>query len=574
MPPLLPLGIALFLAYPVGRFFARFGVPRVTGYLVTGILLGPSLMARNPEALPVFLEPFALGGETVKSLKGVKDLAQAMILFAIGMGLRADKLRTAGRRSLVLSLSEIGLTFGLVALLVFLATGAADARLAIVLGAVAVATAPAATMLVIRELDSQGPTTQRIVTLVGIDNIASLLLFALAFGSLYLGSPAGSLASLGIGALEGLLIGLALAVLLLRIASERAFAVLTLGAVIGAWGLALWTNANPLLSCLVVGATMANGSPWADGVRDRLRQLDYPIYVAFFVLAGAELHLDLLLGIHPLPGLAGGAALLLTAAYIVGRAGGKFLSAPFTRWATRGRERVRTTTGLALMAQAGLAIALADAAVREGVPQAKLIQGIILSSVAFFELVGPLCVRYSVVHAGEVKLVNLLPERVREGFGQSIVDTLSRLRRTLGLPAMEGPHDAARIRAMDVMRRNFEPIRADMHFEELVRTFAEAPYDQYPVVDGDGVYLGVISFPEIRSILFDDMLEEVVVAADLITGPGVTCGPETTLPEVIRIFEECQGEYSHLPVVEGGTPSRVLGIVEQRAAVVAYRRHR
>jgi CBS domain-containing protein len=183
-------------------------------------------------------------------------------------------------------------------------------------------------------------------------------------------------------------------------------------------------------------------------------------------------------------------------------------------------------------------------------------------------------VRYTVVHAGEVKLVNLLPERTREGIGESIVDTLSRLRRTLGLFHYGSSRDPGGIRAMDLMRRNFTPIRADMHFEEVVHTFAEAPYDQYPVVDGEGVFLGVISFPEIRSILFDDVLEEVVVAADLITGPGVTCAPDTTLPEIIRIFEECHGEYSHLPVVDDRERPRVLGIVDQRGAMVAYRRHR
>jgi Kef-type K+ transport system membrane component KefB/CBS domain-containing protein len=573
MPSFLPLVLAMFVAFPLGRLCARFSIPRVTGYLLTGILLGPSVLGQWGESLPAVLTPFFLSREVVHSLGGVTELAQALILFLIGAGLKVESLRGLRRRGFLLSGLEIGLTFGLTAFLLLLVSGFENLRLALVLAAAAVATAPAATMLVLRELDSEGPMTSRIVTLVGLDNIASLLLFALLFGSLYLDGPWDSLGDLGIGALVGFLSGIVLSGILRQLPTPTAFAVLGLAGTLTAWGVAVWLGGSPLLACLIMGATLANACPYADAVRQRLRDMDYPIYVAFFVLAGSELHLELLLGLHVPAGLGTFTILILSATYVLSRSLGKIFSAPLAaRWAGSG-DKTFKRTGLALMAQAGLAIALANSALDSGVADGVLIQAVILATVTVFELVGPLCVRHAVVHAGEVKLLNLLPEQLKEGIGAGLVDSLGRLRRSLGLPALPRHKKGGELRAIDLMRRSFDPIQENMPFEEVVHLFAQSPYDQYPVVGEYGGFLGVISYPEIRMLLFDDSLQEVVIAADLITGPGVTCTPDTTLSEIIGIFEDCNGEFSHLPVVEQGETPRVVGIIDQRGAMVAYRRH-
>ena len=573
MSPLLPLALALLIAYPAGRLCARFGVPRVTGYLFTGIILGPSVLGRLGASLPAMLEPFYLSHDTTHSLSGVSQTAQALILFSIGSGLRADRFRSLQGRGLLLSGLEIGLTFLFAAIALLLVGGFLHMRMSIVLAAVAVATAPAATMMVLRELESEGPMTRRIVTLVGLDNIGSLLLFAVLFGSLYLGGPGHSLANLGKGALIGVSFGILLSAVFRQLPPGVAYSVLGLAGILATWGLAQWLGANPLLACMILGATLANACPFADVVSERLRLLDYPIYVAFFVLAGAELHLDLLIGLEVPDGVGTFTVLALSAAYVVGRTLGKLTAGPLAARIVGSRDKSFKRTGLALMAQAGLAIALADAAERAGVADGALIKAVILSSVTVFELIGPLCVRHVVVHAGEVKLVNLLPEHLRETLGAGLVDSVARLRRSLGLPAFWRHEGVEEIRAVDIMRQSFTPIRASMSFPEVIHIFAESNYDQYPVVTDDDAFLGVISFPDLRLILFDDALEEVVIAADLITGPGVTCEPGTTLPEIIRIFEECHGEFSYLPVVDRGGVPRVVGIIDQHGAMVAYRRH-
>ncbi len=582
MSPLLSLGLALGVAFLLGRLCARVSVPRVTGYLLAGVILGPHALAKMSADVPAPLAMFALPADTIEVFGPLKDLAQAMILFAIGMSFRADRLKRLGRAGLALSGIEIGLTavlvFALVAM-VGVINGQSDVGLAAVLATIAVATAPAATLLVLRELESDGATTRHVKALVGLDNVASLLLFAIVFGGFYAGRPLASLGALGLGALVGIGAGLVLSVLLLRMATPRAFLVMGLAVILGTWGLALAAGGDPLLACLLLGATLANASPHSEAVAEQLRRIDYPIYVIFFLLAGADLHLGLLLGLETIPGLSAGFVLALALAYIGGRTLAKVVSAPLVERFAPGKLKASRQTGLALLAQAGLAIALVESANRAGVldpsiaAAAVTIQAVVLAAVAFFEIIGPPAVRYAVVHAGEVKIVNLLPDQVMEGLRESVLDTLERLRSSLGIPHLSGPRDASSFRAVDIMRRHFTPIRADMPFEELLQTFASESYDQYPVVDSEGRFMGVISFSEIRSILVDSDVSDIIVAADLITGAGYTCAPETTLPEIIDIFEECHGEFSHLPVVEKEATRRVVGMIDQRGAMVWYRRH-
>jgi len=191
----------------------------------------------------------------------------------------------------------------------------------------------------------------------------------------------------------------------------------------------------------------------------------------------------------------------------------------------------------------------------------------------FFELVGPLALRYAAIHSGEVKILNLLPDRIRESLGASIVDTLSKLRRSLGLPSI-GRGSSREIHAVDLMRRNFVPIRGEMSVDEVIHTVASEPFDQFPVVDEHDVFQGVISYPAIRDLLFSDELAHETASEALQIGEGVTCTPEAPLSEIIGIFEECHGEITHMLVVTAEEPRHVIGVIEQRDALGAFHKQR
>ncbi|MCA9668836.1 MAG: CBS domain-containing protein [Myxococcales bacterium] len=564
---LVSLGTALVMALLAGRVVARLHAPRVTGYLLVGMALGHSGVGRFAPRLPHLLRSMLLDTPNVMRLAPVKELAQALILATIGTGLRVDRMR--GSAVFRLATADVLATLLLTSGLCLAALWGQPPELAATLGFVAVATAPAATLIVLRELEAEGPMTRNVVMLVGVNNTISLLGFTALSGFAFGSDTGQAFARVGVGALIGISVGTTMAVLLLQRATEQTMILIGLGGLSASWGMCGALGGDPLVGALVLGATLANASPHAEALIERVAQVDYPIYVAFFAIAGAELHIDLLWR-------GGGTVLFVMAAYVVGRSAGKLLTGPLSRSQTRGVGR---RVGLALLAQAGLAISLADAAMSAGrhhggdvLVRAQLLQTVVLASVTLFELVGPLAVRYAVVHAGEVKIINLLPDRVAEGLAASMLDTLNRLRRSLGVSLHRQPKTRA-MRAVDIMRRSFVPIRTSMNVDDVMHTFASAPYDQYPVVDEHDVFQGVISYADIRSMLFDDELADKPALEAIGASSGVTCKPEATLQEIIAIFEDCHGEVTHMLVVTEDEPRHVIGIINQRDALVAYRRH-
>lgn len=567
--PILQALTCIFLGALVGgRLAALCHVPRVTGYLLVGLLLGPSFtrLAGLPPLIPA---------AALVELRPLSDIGLALILMNIGGLFQLEQLRRWRHRILVFSAGEMVLTFLFVAGATLIANlfllhrtvpgldlWNTSLTFALLLGIIAVATAPAATLMVIREYEADGPVTGTVLTLVGFNNLASVLGFAVLTHLLI--RPEESLTILAVRMLGPIAIGALLGFLLsvwaqrLELASEHK--VLLLGGVTACSAACRHFGIDPLLASLALGIALANSSPRWHQLLDSLRQVDYLLYIAFFVLAGANLHLESLAHIG-----------LLGIAYVLARTLGKWLGAVIgARLGAFGR-REQNYVGLTLLAQAGVAIGLAGSLVHAWPQGGRLVETIVLGSVVIFELVGPLAVRHGLVRAGEVPILSLLQKRAPQGAIEGLHSVAQHFRSSLGLPAGHQLRDPGDILVRHIMRQNVETVANATPFNELLRFIAHSRYDRFPVVDAEQRFLGMINYTEIRNLLFEPALMPLVVAGDLLAANPYAIAPDASLREALKTLQQHR-DVSYYPVLDPAEPQRLLGILSQNDLLAAFRR--
>jgi Kef-type K+ transport system membrane component KefB len=368
--------------------FAR--IPEVTGYLVAGIIVGPSGLAwvthDNLEALHIFSE-----------------VGLGLILFSIGAVFELGRVRAIGRRLVTVTLAESALA-GILVTIGTLIIGQ-PWPVALLLGAISVETGAASTLMVIRENNSAGPLTDTLTGVIGLNNIFALVAFSLVAAALdvsaLVATDTVSLARIGsalfplvwqlVGsAALGYLVGLLLASWASQVVESGETLILLIGCVLLTVGVATALDLSPLVASLAVGATMANLSGKSRRLFEALSHTDPPLYVIFFVLAGADLDLSLI------PSLG-----ILGAVYVVCRASGKLVGARYAAARTQFPEPVQRLLGLSIFAQAGLAVGLV-LVTRERFPDiAPTVTTVVLGAVVIFEIAGPLSARIALDRSGE-----------------------------------------------------------------------------------------------------------------------------------------------------------------------------
>ncbi|MFQ6048749.1 MAG: CBS domain-containing protein, partial [Phycisphaerae bacterium] len=321
---------------------------------------------------------------------------------------------------------------------------------------------------------------------------------------------------------------------------------------------------NFLLTCLFAGATFANIALEPQRLGELLSTIGVPIFAAFFVLAGYNLHLGELAAL----GWVG-------LAYVLLRVAGKYLGGLLgARWVGQ-PETIRPTIGLGLLCQAGVAIGLAEF-LRDhwASPLAGQFYAVILGSVALFELIGPLALKWVAVNSGEVKAVTLLrrpgPARA-EGLSPTrlVLDSaLKLLRPGRGAsPIGRGP-----LRVRDIMRTNVRFLRPGAGLDEVMHFVETSRFNHFPVV-GDGNYLvGVIDFADIRQIIYDPLLTELVTAEDLAKPDSAVVASDESLERLADLFR--LHNLGCMPVVDRPGSRRIVGLVEQRDLLRALHRGR
>jgi Kef-type K+ transport system membrane component KefB len=387
------LGLILLLALGAGHLVKFARIPEVSGYIVAGIVLGPSVLGWVSE-------------KNLAALEILSEVALGLILFSVGTVFELGRFRRVGRQVLLLTLIESALA-ALIVSAGMLALGQ-PWRTALLLGAIAMATAPASTLMVVRETDSAGPLTENLLAIIAINNIYCIVAFSLVAAAIDLASgldgASGLLDALYVSlypllwqilgsAALGLLVGMLLAVWSSKVTETGETLILLGGAILLCVGLSRVLDLSPLVASMAVGATMVNFTPHAGPLFETLSRTDPPFYAIFFVLAGADLDL----GLVGTLGLAG-------AVYLFGRAGGKLLGARVGAHWLGLEPAVRRYLGLALMAQAGLAVGLVITTQRRFTDLAPAVTAIVLASVVVYEIVGPISARYALVRAGETRL--------------------------------------------------------------------------------------------------------------------------------------------------------------------------
>jgi Kef-type K+ transport system membrane component KefB len=391
MNELSSLAVILLFALAAGHLVKVLRIPEVTGYLLAGVLVGPSGLRW-------------VNHENLAALKVFSQVGLGLILFSIGGSFDFKRFRRTGRVILIVTLFESTAT----ALAVFLGMIliGQPPSIALVFASIVIETGAASTLMVMRESDSAGPLTDTVTGVIGLNNVLALVAFSLVIGCLdmYALSSAGSLTAaevyrqiyllgwqfLGSCAM-GFLVGVALAAWGARLREESEMVTLLIGSILLAVGVATVLNASPLIATLAMGATVVNLSDESEKLFKSLSRTDPPLYVVFFVLAGAELDLSLLRSL----GLAG-------LVYVVARTAGKFIGASAAARVTQMRPTVEKNIGFALFAQAGLAIGLVLIA-REHLPESgALITTVVLGGVAIFEMFGPIAAKFALVRSGEV----------------------------------------------------------------------------------------------------------------------------------------------------------------------------
>ncbi|HBF22212.1 MAG TPA: hypothetical protein DDW23_00225, partial [Planctomycetes bacterium] len=528
-----------------GGLVARlFKLPALTGFIAAGIGLGPHGLDLVPHAAAR-----ALGGP-------VNDLAMALVLFALGGQFTLQRMRGSGSALLRLSGIEAAFTFSLVAAFSFPVLSSLSGSL--LLGVMAVAVAPATTLLVLKEYQSKGPTTDAVLTLTALSNIWAILAFeavllvlvALSGGE---AGPGAVLWDAGGAILYGFAAG-HLLIFLRHQSGREGDTVPLLTVLLLTIGVCKITGVPHMLAFLVTGAVVANRSRVFQPLTGAMESFAQPAFVAFFVING--MHLDF--GVIQASWFAVGIyALTRTIGKVVGaRLGMKIGNLRLPKVA----DSQSPPIGLGLLCQAGAAIALAGYVAEYDPYLGEQLRNIILGAAILFELAGPLLVRHLAISAGEVPLGRMLIHGTQREEGHPWLGAFSWV--------IQGRQPAATLRPSQIkvrhlMRPDPVPLPARAGLDEILRFADHSPYHHFPVVDDKGRLTGIIALGDLDRVAYDRHAARLVTAGDLATHSveGSSMPATATLIEAREFFQDYEG---HSAAVVLNRRSRTLvGMLER-----------
>lgn len=542
LPMLLSIGVLYLLAIGAGRLSAAIGIPRVTGYLAAGIAAGPSFS----EILGL---PALVTREQLHALAPLHDIILGLIVFTIGGNFSLKAIRKIGPKLFRISAFEIGLTATLVGCGTVL-LGATPLEAAF-LAVISITTAPAATQMVIREYQSEGRLTDTILPLIVINNLIAIVAFIIIRNS-GLSADASFLQSV-VQVFEplvlGILAGMIIAVMDQRLTRpvERQILVLALVAVIT--GVAVFLDLFSMLAVLAAGVVAINASPNKKRIVNDLADIDYPLYVLFFIMAGAELHLQSL-----------GHMGIIGVVYVVMRTIGKYVGCRWGAQAANASQTIRSWLGPAMLAQAGLAIGLANVLAREWPGPGGALQTVVLASVVVFEVVGPLLTRFALVNAGEVPVFNLIAQRSPVRYSEGLQQVIVHVKNAFGMANNTHADNPSDIQIGHIMRRNVEVLPNTAPFNEVLKALGHSRYDRLPVVNARDELVGVIKYADIANTLYDPGLRNLVLADEIATQTFLKLTPDDTLESAMAALKDHPDD-AYLFVVAKDNPKKLVGVV-------------
>lgn len=408
---LICLAVAIVGGLMMSRLTKLLGLPAVTAYLIAGLLLGPYCIGRL--GIP------GLGFnslEQTETLSVVTQTALGFIAFTIGNEFRLHQLKAMGAKAITIGIVQAVVATLLVDIallcLHFIFPDVISIPAAITLGAIASATAPAATLMVVRQYKADGPLTRLLMLVVAIDDAVGLLLFSASFG-IATALESGGFNVVGVivepilEIILSLILGAAIGILLDRVEfffhSRSKRMAISVAFVMLAVGLSsLKFHIGPvecgfslLLVCMMTGTVFCNVCDTSEELMGRVEGWTVPVNILFFVISGAELDLKI---------LASSTTLLIGVIYIIARSAGKYLGSYGSCKATHCSEAITKHLGITLLPQAGVALGMALTATQ--LQDGYLVRNVVLFSVLVYELIGPTLTKRSLLLAGEIKPEN------------------------------------------------------------------------------------------------------------------------------------------------------------------------
>ena len=423
---LLLLSISLLSGLILSRLAKLLKLPAVTAYLIAGVLIGPYVLGQlgmlwGVNGLGFTAKPNDTGGYTSEFLHSfsiLSDVALGFIAFSIGNEFRLSQLKKIGKRATIVGVLQAVMTTLLVdAILItlhFIMPDVLPLEATIILGAIASATAPAATLMVVKQYKAKGKVTDILLPVVALDDAVGLILFAVSFGvarglasgavdvvSIIVNPIIEIVGSLTLGALMGYLfsflerffhsrskrLAVSVAFVLLTIAFSKLH--FDIGSV--------HIGFSPLLTCMMLGTIFCNVCDFSEELMDRVDRWTAPLFIIFFVTSGAELDLSVFTNIF---------IILIGVAYILSRSAGKYSGALLSSKMAKCDDTIVKYLGITLLPQAGVALGMAEmvksSAEFGGTNIAQIVVSITLFAVLVYELVGPALTKMALTKAGDI----------------------------------------------------------------------------------------------------------------------------------------------------------------------------
>jgi Kef-type K+ transport system membrane component KefB len=386
------IGLALAIGIIGGKLAKLVKLPSVSGYLIAGLFVGPAFFGNHA----------LLSFDELKSLNFISELALAFIAFSIGSEFVVKDLVKYGKKVFVITIAEVLGAIILVFCLMYFVIGKPFA-FSIIIASMSAATAPAATLLVIRQFKAYGPVTKTLLSVVALDDVVGIIAFgvSLSLAKMSVSNESITFSKIILGPIieifGSLLLGFALGFILTFVAKKQKehnkddLQVVSIIAILLGVGLSNFLKLSPLLTNIVIGMTLVNLMKRSNRVFDSVNDFVAPFYVLFFTFAGASLNLSVLLSV-------GGIGI----AYIFARGIGKYLGAFVGGKLAKAEKKVTNFLGLGLLPQGGISIGLSVVVASQLPEYAIIINTIIMFSVLVYETTGPIFSKLAISLAGEI----------------------------------------------------------------------------------------------------------------------------------------------------------------------------
>jgi len=521
---ILLFGLVIFGGTLGARLFQKYHIPQVVGCVVVGVLLGDVSGLIKP-AMTESLKPFMM-------------FALGVIGFQIGGELRGDVFKRYGRQFFVILFSQGAGAFVLVAVatatVAWFMTGNVplSTSLGLVFGAIASATAPAATVNVLWEYKTRGPLTAAILAIVALDDALALLLYrgAATAAQAIMGTGHRSvLAATGVlfgeitGAIVlGFLVGAGLCLALKFVRADDKILGFSVSGLLLIVGISMIPDIDPILPAMTFGITMANLAPrQSKSTFELIKRFSPPIYTAFFVLAGAHMQF----------GTITGWMLGMIIVYVIFRAAGKVLGCWVGARYSGAPEVVRKYLGLCLLPQAGVAIGLAILASHQfGNELSHIIIMVVMMATFLAEIFGPMLVKTGVKKAGEVGL-NVTEQDLIKDY-----------------------------KVKDVMDAKPVQIPQDLPLQQILEVFSKTETVYYPVVDDKTNIIGVITIADIKEMFANREVAGWLLACDVAEPVRDKLAPNRQLEDAIEHMRRYNLET--VPVVAEKGSDKLVGVLD------------